>query len=170
MINILYLHKTLKTNKLSEFVGAIDAAPLDINIAIWDAIEHGEIEINEKKDRIRVVEGHEAAPFLDRDLADKILRVVKQFNKEQTNPTRGRMMGYMKEPSTGQGYPVHEALMTLQAMIDNGEIVEFVTSVPEVKKKRPFHRFVFLCLPENENEEWNAKAVNKWIANWEKKK
>ena len=60
--------------------------------------------------------------------------------------------------------------MSLQYLIDTNVIEEYEFSVPEIEKKRPYHKFVFLCLPGKPNEEWNAKAVNKWIANWEKKK
>jgi len=79
------------------------------------------------------------------------------------------MNAYMKDPATGKGYPLHEYLMTMQYLIDTGQVLEHVVSVPQTKK-RPFHRFVFLCLPGNDNEEWNAKAINKWIADFEKSK
>ena len=167
-MNILYLLKTLKTNKISELVANIDAPPIDINIAIWDAIDRGEVELDEKNDKITALK--EAEMWHDEKLVTKILRVIGQFVKEEANVTRGRMYGYMKDPTTGQGYGTHEYLMSLQYLIDTGVVQEYEVSVPEIKKKRPFHKFVFLCIPGNPNEEWNSKAVNNWIAQFEKKK
>lgn len=166
-MNILYLLKTLKTSKLSEFVANIDEAPLDINIAIWDAIDLGEIEVDEKKDFIKPLKVYDT--WHDKDLAGKILRVVQQYAKNETNITRGTLYGFMKDPATRLGYATHEYLMTLQYLIDTGVLEEQVVSVPEVKKKRPYHQFVFICLPNNPNsEEWNSRVINKWIAQFEK--
>lgn len=166
-MNILYLLKTLDTSKLEEFVAAIELPPLDMNLAIWEAIDRGEIEINEKKGKIKALK--EADTWHDPELADKLLRVMKHYVANGTNITVGRMNSYMKDPASGRGYPLHEYLMTMQYLIDDGQVLEEVVSIPKTKT-RPFHRFVFLCLPGNENEEMNSKAVNKWLAQWENKK
>jgi hypothetical protein len=54
-------------------------------------------------------------------------------------------------------------------LIDEGQVTEEIISVPKTGK-RPFHKFVFIGLPENaeQNPEWNAKAVNKWIDDFAK--
>lgn len=170
MINVLYLLKILETSKLSELVQAIELPPLDLNIALWEALDKGEIEINEKKDKIKALK--EAEPWHDPVLASKLLRVVQQYAKNESNVTVGRMNSYIKDPGTGKGYSLHEYLMTMQFLIDQGQVEERVVSVPGVKDKRPPNKFVFLCLPEHgdKNEEWNAKAVNKWIATFESNK
>lgn len=162
-MNILYLIKCLNTNKLSELAEAIDAPPLDMNLAIWEAIDRGEIEVDEKKDRITVLK--EADVWTDEGLANKIIRVLQHYATNETNITRGRLQSYIKDPLTGQGYAFHEYIMTLQSLVDSGIVVEETIAVPKTKN-RPYHRFVFLCLPENPNAEWNAKAVNKWIADF----
>jgi hypothetical protein len=170
-MDILYLLKVLKTKKLSELAAAIDAPPLDMNLAIWDAIAAGDIEVDESKDSVKMLKDS-VTPWHDPDLASKLIRAIQKYASEEVNITRGRLQSYIKDPMTSQGYPLHEYLMTIQYLIDTGVVIEHVVSVPEVKKKRPFHKFVFLCLPENEamNEEWNAKAVNKWIAGFESNK
>lgn len=166
-MNVLYLLKTLDTTKLSEFVAAIELPPLDMNLAIWEAIDRGEIEINEKKDKIKALK--EAELWHDPDLASKLIRVIQHYTKNGTNITAGRLNSYVKDPASRRGYALHEYLMTGQYLIDTGQVLEDVRSVPKTKT-RPFHRFVFLCLPENENnEEMNSKAVNKWLADWEAK-
>jgi hypothetical protein len=172
-MNIPYLIKVAKTNKLSELVALIDTPPLDMNLAIWDSIDAGEIEVDEEKDRIKVVIPEEdIQPWQDPDLANKLIRTIQHYAKNDTNITRGRLNGYIKEPITDKGYPMHEYFMTLQALIDTGQVTEEIISVPGVKGKREPHKFAFLCLPENgeQNAEWNAKAVNKWIADSEKNK
>lgn len=164
-MNILYLLKILDTKKLSELVAAIDAPPLDVNLALWDAIEAGEIEVDEAKDQVTPLKTWEA--WHSPDLATKLIRVMQQYAKNEANITRGRLQSYLKDPMTSLGYPLHEYLMTLQYLVDSGQVEEEIISVPETKK-RPFHKFVFLCLPGNDNAEWNARAVNKWIADFEK--
>lgn len=172
-MNIPYLIKVAKTNKLSEIVALIDTPPLDMNLAIWDSIDAGEIKIDEEKDRIHIIMPEEdIQPWQNPDLASKLLRVIQHYAKNETNITRGRLNGYIKEPISDKGYPLHEYHMTLQFLIDNGQIVQEVIDVPGIKGKRQPHKFAFLCLPENgeKNAEWNAKAVNKWIADMEKNK
>lgn len=166
-MNVLYLHKVLGSNKLSDLAAAIDMPPLDLNLALWGAIDAGEIEIDEDKDRVKALK--EAEPYHNPELASKLLRVVQHYAKNEANITKGRLQSYIKDPLTGQGYALHEFLMTLQYLVDDGQIIEEVMSVPQTKK-RPYHRFVFLCLPGNDNAEWNARAVNKWITDFEKTK
>lgn len=172
MINILYLLKTIESTKLSDLINVIDAPPLDIDLAIWGAVDNGDIEIDVKKDRVTTLK--EAEPWNDQELSWKLMAMVKHYVREGTNPTRGRMDGEIKimkpDGTFENGYPWHEYLMTRQHLVDTGMIVEDVMSIPGVKKKRPFHRFVFMGLPENDNEEMNAKAVNKWLAGWDTKK
>lgn len=166
-MNILYLLKILDTSKLSELVAVIDLPPLDMNLALWGAIDAGEIEIDEDKDRVKALK--EAEAWHEPDLSNKLLRVIQHYAKNESNITVGRLNSYMKDPASGVGYKVHEYLMSMQYLIDNGQVTEDMISVPKTPK-RPYHKFVFLCLPENPNAEWNAKAVNKWIANFESTK
>lgn len=168
-MNIPFLIKTLKTDKLSEVVANIDAAPIDFNLALRDALKAKEIEIDESKDLIiSLVENPEG--WRDSELADKIIRTMGHYIDNESNITRGRLLSTIKDPVSLRGYPTHEYLMTLQDMIDKGEVLELDIEIPEIKKKRPYHRFVFLCLPGKPNEEWNARIVNKWIADWEPNK
>lgn len=164
-LNVLYLLKILNTNKLSELVANIDAPFLDINLSIWEAKAAGKVEIDEKKGRITALVDHEVT--FDADLASKLLRVVQHHASEQVNITRGRLTTLAKNAGSEFNYPYHEYLMALQYLIDTGQVLEMVETIPK-SGKRPFHRFVFLCLPDNPNEDWNKEEVNKWIANWNK--
>lgn len=166
-MNILYLLKILDTVKLSELVQVMDLPPLDMNLALWEAIDRGDIEVDEKKDRVKALK--EAEPWHNPDLSSKVLRVIQHYAKNESNITVGRLNSYMKDPVSGAGYPIHEYLMSTQYLIDNGTIIEDVMSIPGTKQ-RPYHKFVFLCLPGNDNQEWNARAVNKWIKDFEKSK
>ncbi len=166
-MNIPYLLKILDTNKIQELVANIDLPPIDINLAIWDSVKNGEIEIDEKKAIIRVLKEPEVT--FDSDLANKLLRVIQHYATQEINVTRGTLNGVIKDPQTDRGYPWHEYLMALNYLIESGQIIELEVSVPKTKT-RPYHKFVFLCLPENDNEEWNAREVNKWIANFKPNK
>jgi hypothetical protein len=166
-MNIPYLLKILDTNKLSELVANIDLPPLDLNLIIWDAEKAGQIEINDKKDRVKALTEPEIT--FDSDLASKLLRVMQQYESQELNVTRGRLNSMIKDPTTNIGYPYHEYLMALHYLIDSGQITQEEVSVPK-NKDRPYHKFVFLQFPDNPNEDWNRGEVNKWIANFNKKK
>ena len=92
------------------------------------------------------------------------------------------MNSQVKDPTSGLGYGWHEYINAVQHLLDDGTIVQDVIDVPaktksiitkkgkqKTKVLRPAHKFAFLCLPENaeQNGEWNAKAINKWIADVE---
>lgn len=162
-MNIPYLLKILNTTKLSELVANIDLPPLDMNLAIWDSIKAGEIEVDENNDKIRALVEPEVS--FEPELASKILRLIQHYASKEINVTRGTLNSAIKDPATGNGYAWHEYIAALQYLIDTGQVIEQQISVPKTKS-RPYHKFVFLCLEDNPNEEWNAREVNKWIANF----
>jgi len=185
-MNVPYLLKILNTESLPELVANIDLPPIDMNLAIWESIDRGEIKVDEEEQvgehmgSVRLLVEPEVSS--DDDLKGKILRVIQHYAREETNVTRGRLNGYVKDASTGQGYAWHEYIMAMQHLIDDGVVIQDVIDVPASIKRykdgkgrnkekllRPAHKFAFLGLPENadKNAEWNAKAVNKWIADIE---
>ena len=166
-MNILYLLKILDTNKLSELVANIDLPPLDINLAIGDAENAGEVEVDRAKDRIKALKP--AEPSFDSDLASKLLRTMQQYERKETNITRGRLNSLIKDPVTARGYGYHEYIMALHYLIDSDQIQQEVVSVPK-SGDRPYHKFVFLQFADNPNEDWNRDVVNNWIANFKKAK
>lgn len=182
-MNIPYLLKILDTNELKELVANIDAPALDMNLAIWEAIDRGEIEIDDNAGTVKLLVTPE--PSSDSDLKHKLLRVIQHYAREEVNVTRGRLNSYVKDPVTGRGYAWHDYLCALQHLIDGGLVVQEIIDVPEATKKfidkkgrkkqkmtRPAHKFAFLGLADNAevNAEWNAREVNKWIENSETNK
>jgi hypothetical protein len=105
----------------------------------------------------------------DSDLASKLLRVIQHYASKEINVTRGTLNGVIKDPTTERGYPWHEYLMALHYLVESGQVVEEEVDVPKTGS-RPYHKFVFLCLADNPNEEWNSREVRKWIDNFAKTK
>lgn len=179
-MNIPYLVKILETESIEELVANIDEAPLDMNLAIWEAIDDGFIEVDDEKGTIKLLK--EPEPSSDPDLKNKILRTIQHYARDEVNITRGRLNSQVKDMSTGKGYAWHEYLCAVQHLIDGELVVADEVDVPQATKKftdkkgrkkekviRPAHKFVFLGLAENAevNQEWNARAVNKWIDEFE---
>lgn len=167
MINIPYLLKILDTKKLSELVANIDLPPLDINLLIWDAEKDGQIKLDVDKDQVTAIAEPEIT--FDSDLASKLLRTMQHYETQELNITRGRLNSVIKDPASGKGYAWHEYLMALHYLIDSDQIEQETVEVPK-KGDRPLHKFVFLQFPENPNDDWNRNEVNKWVANFAKKK
>lgn len=166
-MNIPYLLKILGTKKISVLVENIDLPPIDINLAIWDAVKNGQIEVDQKKDKIKLLKEPEVS--FDSDLANKLIRVIQHYAENEINVTRGTLNSVIKDPTTERGYPWHEYIMALNYLIESEQVLEIEVDVPK-EGDRPFHKFVFLCLPDNDNEEWNRREVNKFVANWRKQK
>lgn len=138
-----------------------------MNLAIWDSIKAGEIEVDEQKDKIKALVEPELS--FNSDLASKLLRVIQHYASREINVTRGTLNSVIKDPTTGNGYPWHEYVMALQYLIDTDQVVEAEVSVPKTKD-RPYHKFVFLCLAGNPNADWNQREVDKWVANFKPSK
>lgn len=166
-MNIPYLLKILDTNKISILVENIDLPFLDIDLALDDAVMAGEIEVDREKDKVVALKNPEIT--FNSDLANKLLRTMQHREKKEVNITRGRLNHLVKNQGSQFNYPYHEYLMALHYLIDSGQIVQLEVSVPKLGD-RPYHKFAFLCFPDNPNEDWNRNEVNKWIANFSKKK
>ena len=128
-MNVPYFLSILNTDKLSELVANIDLPPLDLNLAMWESIDRGEIEVDEENDKVKLLVTPE--PSSDSDLKNKILRAIQHYTREKTNITRGRLNSYIKDPVSGQGYAWHEYIMALQHLIDGGLVIQDVIDVPE---------------------------------------
>lgn len=168
-MNVAYLIKCLDVTKLSDLVAVIEMPPLDMNLALWDAVAAGEVDIDREKDRVKVLID-DVQTWHNPELTTKILRTIQHYAQNgETNPTRGRMNSLIKDPITNLGYSNHEYIMSMQYLVDEGQIVEDAVDVPKTGK-RPFQKFIFLGLPENaeQNPEWNARVVNKWIDDFAK--
>lgn len=176
-MNVPYLLRILDTEKLDELVANIDLPPMDMNLAIWEAVDEGQISVDADSGVVKALV--EAEPSSDSDLKNKILRVIQHYARNETNINRGRLNTYVKDPISGTGYPYHEYIMAVQHLIDGELVEEEVVDVPgknhsfitkkgkqKTKELRPAHKFVFLGLVENheQNAEWNQKSVDKWIA------
>lgn len=168
-MNIGYLLKILETEKLSELVKLIDATPLEMNLALWDAEAAGEIEIDRDKDYVKLL--IEPEMWFEPELTNLLLRTIQHYAKNETNISRGKMNNLIKDPVTNFGFKMHEYVMSIQYLIDSKQVDVEVIDMPATKK-RPAHKFMFIGLPENadQNQEWNARVVNKWIADFEKLK
>lgn len=169
-MNIAYLLKILKTDKISELVENMDLPFIDIDLSIDDAIAAGQVEVDRDKYKgqgyIKALVDPEIT--FDSDLAGKLLRVMKHREQKEVNITRGRLTNLVKNGGSQFNYPYHEYLMALQYLLDSGQVIQMEVPVPKVGK-RPYHNFVFLCFPDNPNDEWNAREVNKWIDSCAKK-
>lgn len=147
----------------------LDLPLIDINLAIWDTEKAGQIEIDDKKGTVKALVDYE--PSCDEELRSKLLRVMQHYESKEINITRGRLTTLVKNESSDYNYLYHDYLMALHSIVESKQVQEYEITVPANKTVgRPYHKFVFLGFPDNPNEEWNAKEVNKWISTFEKKK
>lgn len=161
MTNILYLLHILNTNKLPELVEIIEAAPIDVNIALWEAEDREQVKI----DGETITPIVDFTPTADENLTYKIFKVVERYNKEGHDITETRLLNYMKDPATNVGYPFHEYLMAVHYMIEKGSIEKYEIKVKKTKKV-PERTFEFLTLPENLDKQFGQAAVDEWVKSY----
>lgn len=162
---IAVMNKSLERDVLfSELITEIDEVALDMNLMLWDAEEAGKITVDLSNDTVELCVAPK--PSCNKELAEKIMLTVQHYVNNKRNLTRGRLNSQIKDPMTGKGYKWHEYLMSLQYLIDEGQIIEEVITIPKLKKpKRAERKMVFLGLPGYDNAEWNARVVNELLAN-----
>lgn len=167
---LLTLLKALDTTDLMKVVGHLSLPALDIDLMLYQAQEDGEIEVDKKNNKVKALKEPEVLYF-DRDLADKLARIVMRYDEQEANITRSRLEEVTLGMNTGVGYPVHDFVCSLYAL-EQGVVPgyppvnKYEISVPEIKNKRPANTFVFYTFLDH--QEFGAKAVNAFIDTWAK--
>lgn len=164
------LIKALNTTDLMEVVKHLSLPPIDINLLLEDAINDGTIQVDKKKGKVSLLVEPSLVHY-DRELADKILRTIDSYDKQQANVTRSRLEQDVLGLGGQYGYPIHEFICTMYA-IEQGvvshhsPVYTYEIKVPEIKDKRPENIFQFYtCF---DHQEFGARAVNKFIDQWTK--
>lgn len=181
---LLQLLEALGSDKLSFVVQHMSMAPIDINLHLYEGQHKGEIEVVKEKNRITALKKPDA-PYYNSELADKIVRLIREYDRQEANITLTRLqqdvldiMGQLYLPNgqiqrPGQfGYPTHEFICTLYALeqgqVPGYSIKKYEIEVPAVKNKRPYSKFVFYT--ELDHQEYGARDVRNYIAQFDNKK
>lgn len=170
---LLTLLDALKTDDLKTVVGYLDMSPLDIDLLLYEAQENGEVEINKEKAKIKALKPA-VDLYYDKVLAVKIIKIIKRYDDQEANITRSRLEEITLNLQGKRGYPIHDFVCTMHA-IENGlpvlpgitDVKTYEISVPAIKKPfRPANTFIFYTLLDH--QEFGSKAVNDFIAQWDK--
>lgn len=168
---LLQLLKSQNTTKLSEIVQYLSMAPIDIDLVLYRAIKAGEVEVDKEKDRIKPLTD-DVPPYYNSDLAEKISELISQYDEQDANITRNRLEAVVLDLHGSHGYPIHQFLTTMYAMEqdqipDMPKLNTYEISVPKMGK-RPYNKFKFYTYLDH--QEFGSKAVNDYIAQFDKKK
>lgn len=168
---LLTLLEALKTDDLKTVVGYLDMSPLDIDLLLYEAQENGEVEINKEKAKIKALKPA-VDLYYDKALAVKIIKIIKRYDDQDANITRSRLEEITLNLQGKRGYPIHDFVCTMYAIESNAsadwpEVYHYEISVPAIKKPfRPANTFIFYTLLDH--QEFGSKAVNDFIAQWDK--
>lgn len=166
------LLKALDTTDLKTVVGHLSMSPLDIDLLLYDGKENGIVEINKQKGTIKLVDTESVGKYYDATLADKLIKIIKQYDNQQANITRNRMEQITLDLVGKHGYPIHDFVCTIYLLEQNAigypKVNKYDISVPEIKGKRPANTFTFYTLLDH--QEYGAKAVNDYIDTFGNKK
>ena len=168
---LLTLLDALKTDDLKTVVGYLDMSPLDIDLLLYEAQENGEVEINKEKAKIKALKPA-VDLYYDKVLAQKIIKIIKRYDALDANITRTRLEEITLNLQGKHGYPIHDFVCTMYALEHHQdkswpEVFTYEISVPAIKKPfRPANTFIFYTLLDH--QEFGSKAVNDFIAQWDK--
>ena len=164
------LLKALDTTDLGRVVGYLSMAPIDIDLMLYEAQDNGEVEINKEKGTVKLLKEPEDI-YYSVDLAPKLVKIIQRYDMQGSNITRSRLEEITLALNGKYGYPIHDFICTLYALTEGKvylypKVNKYDISLPEIKKKRPYHLFEFYTFLDH--QEFGAKAVNAAIDQWSK--
>lgn len=166
---LLTLLKALNTTDIKMVAEHLGMSRLDADLLIMDAEQDGLVKIDRKKNKIKpLVEVTE--DYYNAELLDKIQRIVRHYDRQEANITKAMLVNIAASVNNRFGYPLHDIACTLYA-IEQGVVEGLRTyslTVHEIKGKRPYHKFDFYTFLDH--NDFGKKAVDKFIAEFEKKK
>lgn len=155
----------LGSGNLQEIVKHLSLSPLEIDVALYDGQFNGEIEVDKAKGVVRILKKPEILYF-NHELEEKILKIIGYYNEQMADITLSRLEQDALDPIGGNGYKRHDLDCTLYKLEQEGKINRYEISVPAIKKVRPENKFIFLS--RTDHQEFGSKAVNDFIAQWDK--
>lgn len=166
---LLTLLKALNTTDIKMIAEHLGMSRLDADLLIMDAEQDGLVEIDREKNKIKpLVEVVE--DYYNAELLDKIRRIVHHYDRQEANITKTMLVNIAASVDNRFGYPLHDIACTLY-VIDQGAVEGLRTyslTVPEIKDKRPYHKFDFYTFLDH--NDFGQTAVDNFIAEFEKKK
>jgi len=157
-----------KLSQLEIVISHMAMAPIDIDLILYGSKEDNSVVLDKEKGVIKVLKEPDTL-YYDRELAGKLIKIVEQYEKQDSNITLSRLE---KDVLDGGFYPVHDLVCTLYAL-EQGKafgypkLNKYEISVPAIKKPfRPANTFIFYTLLDH--QEYGSKAVNDFIAQWDK--
>src|ERR1700742_1404203 len=87
---LLTLLAALNTNDLLTVVKHLSLSPLDIDLLLYEGQEDGKIELDKKKGKIKALK-EVGSVYYDTELAHKIVKIIKYYDKQKANITRNRL-------------------------------------------------------------------------------
>lgn len=164
---LLTLLKALNTSDLEKVVKILSnsMAELDIDVMFYEAQEAGEIEIDKKKNKIKALK-EPGTLYYNEKLLSQIKKIIRFYDQQGANITRNRLEMTAASPMSLSGYPMVDVYCTMYYLDESGEVNKYELTVPKLGK-RPFNRFQFYTFVDH--QEFGAKAVNDFIAQFDKK-
>lgn len=164
------LIKALDTTDLVKVVSHMALAPIDIDLILYKAQDDGEIEIDKKKSKIKLLKEPEDL-YYNPDLVPKLVDIIQRYDMQGANITRARLEEVTLALNGKYGYLIHDFVCSMYAL-EQGKaylypkVNKYEISVPAIKKKRPYNKFVFYTFADH--QEFGAKAANDFIDQWDK--
>lgn len=150
---IAYLITKYPNHKLEDILSLLEMPQININAAIWKAVElslidepeQGKIPVSyfELEDKLRIFDEYVT------ELVGIIHYAFKQLARKETDFEEFQLMTWCK------GYANHNILIALNLLLDKGIIAKYSLLTKMLDNKS--EEFMFYTLAENKDKEWGRK-------------
>lgn len=148
---VSYIVSKFPELSFGDIMELVQLPSLDIDAALWRAQDMGWIEVDKKKEFIRLIEiprfsfGEEVE-----GIKDRILYAFKKL---------GELESDMDDFTLGKwllGFVARDAVIALKQCLDDGTLCSY-TIIDSGNKKEGDNEYTFYTLPENLDKKWGKK-------------
>lgn len=144
---VVYLAEQYPEHNLTQLISLLQLPAIDINNAVWAAIDMGWLtEPDKKTKRVEVLQRPEPYYFGESvdDLQDILLYAFERLGKQETDLEEYSLSQWV------QGYPSHDVLIAMRLLLDGKKLHEYMIEDGE-------NNYTFYTLYENKDKVWGSK-------------
>lgn len=149
---LTYLAQQYPEHDLKGLLGLLVMPPINMNTAIWKAVEHGWLaEPDKKTGEVKVLATPEHWEFgeLVENLMDLLVYAFTALAKQETDLEDFDVSHWT------QGYPSHDVLVAMKRLLDKGILAQY--DVDDVEDNGTVNTYTFYTLAENAEKQWGRK-------------
>lgn len=148
---IAYIVQQYPKHTLDEVIALMELPSIDINCAIWEAVEAGYISKPDDTTKMsHIIEPPLVWGFgeVESELEDALLFSFKKLAEDETDLEENFLSQWTR------GYAAHDVMIALRQLTNSKQLSEYVIEDGD-------NSYTFYCLTENRDKLWGRKQFKK---------